>query len=189
MNKEEQKSADAAKRMAATMWYERFEKPRQSRMSPRQQRFVRVSLLLSAVLMVVIGVTLRGRRMDQVTGISDSSDLAALLTRELALGPEDARLFWPMLQVYQDGARQLMIDRRRLLLRLDQVSEERTDRNGNVALFSEELMHQEERVGEQRRKLLEEVAEELGQWRTARLLVIQAQWDPWDPALLTRPEE
>ncbi len=189
MKKHDHDAEDAAKRMAASMWYERFEKPRQNRMTPRTQRLVRASLLLSAVLMVVLGVTLRGRKMDQVTGITESGESSALLTRELALGPEDARLFWPILQAYQDEARQLMIDRKRLLLRLDKVSDERNERNGNLSLISEELQQQEETVLAKRLQMLQTVSMDLGLWRSARLLVIQGQWDPWDPGLLTRPVE
>ncbi len=166
----------------AAIWYDRFERKREMRMSPTRQRALKMLLLGAATAMLILGIHLRSEKMAKQMG-SDRVEPAnpiALLTRELDLDSERAERFFPLLQEYQKERGRLVDEYAELSEELDDLSAEHSPHNAEVQRLSLQLLKMEGRALELRRTFVERVGEQLDNWRAARLQLLVSVWDePW----------
>jgi hypothetical protein len=164
MNEEQQ-------REAARLWYEKFGKERESKMTRSRARLLQVALLGFALLMVVLGLRLRSDKMERVMNDRQppAIDESARLSRELALDGPTGQVFFPLWEGWKQAEADLDHQAGKLRERLAELSADQNDYNfalkedlGQLQVLDSLLM-----VG--RRQLITDVESELGLWRAARL--------------------
>lgn len=168
---------DETRRKAASIWFERFERKRQSKLSPRRQSLVRWALIGAAFGMLLLGVQLRSDRMERVLGDKEGdaagprspAEWSALLSRELQLDGGSGATFFPLWESWLRDEDARRIEREDLVGRLDELSGERSDVNSEVARLADRLQALDSASVAERGRLLREVRERLGPWRSARL--------------------
>jgi len=168
-------AGDEVRRKAAGLWYERFQRRREGRLNPRRQAYLRLALIGAALGMLVLGVRLRGDRLDQAMGKGDyaaprdAAAWSALLSREPELDGARGAAFFPLWESWSRAEDARRRERGRLAARLAELGAERSDFNAAVAEEAERLIGLDSTRAAERARLLRQVRERLGAWRSARL--------------------
>lgn len=183
---------------AITLWYDRFEKQRQPRITARRLRLIQWAVILLAFLLVVLGIRMRGERMSRVIGTdgpparetSRPADPAAALTRELGLSPEEGARFFPLLFAYQGRIDSLETQRASALATLDGLSGPGNEHNALVPELNARLEALQQHRVVLRSRFLTDIGQSLGPTRESRLRTLQDLWDRGaPPASASRPSE
>lgn len=166
---------EATNRKAASLWYERFEKRRESKMNPRRQNFVRWSLIGAAFLMLLFGVQMRSDRLDRVMERGEharprsSAEWSARLSHDLELDGESGAIFFPLWESWLRTEEARRLERVELVGRLAELSDEKSDLNSEVDRLADRIQTLDSASVAERNHLLRDVREQLGNWRSARL--------------------
>ncbi len=161
------------------MWYDRFEKPREVRVSRRKLRVIQSLLILGAFSIMLLGLRMRGDRMSQVLSPEEGrpADLAALLTEELALEDRDAEVFFPLFRRYRLTADSLELSMTRGRAELEALNEAYSPHNRRIPELNSRLQAEEAERAALRSRFLEDIGQRLGPQRESRLRAIQSDWD------------
>ncbi len=165
---------EEARRRAATLWYERFERRRQQPTpSPGRLRALQLLFLGLAVTIAVIGLSQRGERLHQVMGASESrTDWPAVFSRDLELDETAGQRFFPLWEEWRRQEARLSAERAVLLKELEPLTREHSDLNLEQERLLEAVQLLEQQRLQARTELLRKVREQLGLWRSARLAVL-----------------
>ncbi|MCB9474440.1 MAG: hypothetical protein H6678_11565 [Candidatus Delongbacteria bacterium] len=163
------------------MWYERFEKPRETRISRRRLRLIQAVIVLAAFSMMLLGVQMRSERMNRMISRSDapteSQNPAALLTRALELDPPAAELFFPLWHGYRQKVDELAQLNALTLGQLEDVSRDASPHNQMIQVLNVRLDSiQSARTG-LRSDFLASVGQRLGPEREHLLRSRTELWD------------
>ncbi|MFA7331915.1 MAG: hypothetical protein WC326_12670 [Candidatus Delongbacteria bacterium] len=165
---------EEARRRAASLWYERFERRRQQLTpSPGRLRALQLLFLGLAVAIAVIGLSQRGERLQQVMGAAESrTDWPAVLSRELELDEAAGQRFFPLWEQWRRQEARQGAERAALLEKLEPLTREHSDLNLEQERLLEAVQLLEQQRLQARADLLGKVREQLGLWRSARLAVL-----------------
>ncbi|MCB1046314.1 MAG: hypothetical protein KDC10_03855 [Calditrichaeota bacterium] len=163
------------------MWYERFEKPRETRISRRRLRLIQAVIVLAAFSMMLLGVQMRSERMNRMISRSDapteSQNPAALLTRALELDPPAAELFFPLWHGYLQKVDELAQLQSLTMAQLEDVSQGASPHNQLIPSLNARLDSLLGARVELRSQFLTSVGQALGPSRESRLRSESALWD------------
>lgn len=163
------------------MWYDRFEKDREPHLSRRRIRLIQMAIVLLAFTLMVAGIRMRGERMNRIISSGHESPVsiepAAILTRELALTPESAQVFFPLLLAYQQQVDSLETLRSQALAQLDGLAGDSSPHNQLVPELNARIETLQEKRAMERSAFLARVAARLGPGKESALRRIQDVWD------------
>lgn len=163
------------------MWYDRFEKDREPHLSRRRMRLIQMFIVLLAFTLMVVGIRMRGERMNRIISSGHETPVSiepeAILTRELALTPESAQVFFPLLLVYQQQVDSLETLRREALARLDGLAGDTSPHNQLIPELNARIETLQNQRALYRSAFLSRIAARLGPGKESALRRIQDVWD------------
>lgn len=163
------------------MWYDRFEKDREPHISRRRMRLIQLFIVLLAFTLMVVGIRMRGERMNRIISsgheMPASIEPAAILTRELALTPESAEVFFPLLLAYQQQVDSLETLRSQALAQLDELAGEPSPHNQLIPELNARVETLQGQRARYRTDFLSRIAARLGPGKESALRRIQDVWD------------
>lgn len=169
-----------------TLWYERFEKQRESTIPPRRLRLIQLAVIFGAFLLLLLGIRMRGERMSAVigtpgepesAGTAGAVDATATLSRELGLGPEEGALFFPLLFAYQAQVDSLETLRAGALATLAELGGEGASHNALIPRLNARVDSLQQQRLFLRSSFLARIGHTLGPPRESRLRQLQDLWD------------
>jgi hypothetical protein len=171
-------SKEEKQRRAATLWYEHFEKKRVTKTSPRRQKIIQQVLIFMCFLMVIGGLVMRSDKISTQLGEARLSEEAiiAKLTTELKLDSESSMVFFPLLNEYRRETHQIIQERSQAISKLKEVSRKQTEHNKEIDLQNNNIVSLDANEARIEQEFILGVGEKLGQWRSARLRLMEKYW-------------